>query len=132
MNADLSAIRGVPTIYHNIKCHDFSLRIFSGGKGGCKGDIMKSIMDTRKGVCFLCKKLGYTEEHHIFGGPNRKWSEKYGLKVDLDPECHREGSRAAHRCRETAEELHRKGQQAFEKKYGSRELFIEIFGKNYL
>lgn len=40
----------------------------------------KTRMMTQKGECYLCGKIGQTEEHHCFGGPNRKFSEKYGLK----------------------------------------------------
>ena len=45
--------------------------------------------------CFLCGKNGAAdplERHHIFGGPNRGKSEKYGLVVLLcGEECHRNG-----------------------------------------
>ena len=40
---------------------------------------MKSIIHTTKGWCYLCGRYGQTEEHHIFGGANRKVSEKYGV-----------------------------------------------------
>lgn len=36
-----------------------------------------SILGSRKGRCYLCGRYGHTEEHHIFGGPNRTLSEKY-------------------------------------------------------
>ena len=53
------------------------------------------------------------EEHHIFGGTaNRRKSERYGLTVLLCGEsCHRNGPRAAHRCKETALALHQYGQR---------------------
>jgi hypothetical protein len=51
---------------------------------------MKSIIQLNKNYCYICREqTGYIverrglEEHHIFGGPNRKLSEKYGLKVYL-------------------------------------------------
>lgn len=94
---------------------------------------MKTIMKTQKGTCYLCGRETYTEEHHIFeGNPNRKHSETYGLKVFLCPECHREGSEAAHKCRQTADLLHAAGQQAFEQTWGNRKKFMQIFGKNYI
>ena len=40
-------------------------------------------------VCWLCGANGYSDHldrHHIFGGPYRKKSEKYGLVVYL---CHK-------------------------------------------
>ena len=93
---------------------------------------MKSIIQHEK-VCFLCGARVGLEEHHIFGGVNRKWSEKYGLKVWLcGIKCHREGADSAHKSKKTAESLHRLGQIAFEGRHGSREDFRRIFGKNYL
>lgn len=37
----------------------------------------------RYGTCFLCGKTGWLEEHHVYPGPFRDKSEKYGLKVGL-------------------------------------------------
>lgn len=91
-----------------------------------------SIICGDKAHCYLCGRYGYTEEHHIFGGPNRNLSEKYGLKVYLCLYCHRAGKNAAHIDTETADYLHKIGQQAFERKYGNGEMFNKIFGKNYL
>lgn len=93
---------------------------------------MKSIIrNNRKGVCYICSRVVPTEEHHIFGGPNRKLSERYGLKVYLCPYCHRDNKNGAHGRREVADHLHRIGQAAFERNH-TREEFMEIFGKNYL
>ena len=86
------------------------------------------------GKCFLCGEWGQLEEHHIFGGSNRKKSEKYGLKVGLcGVKCHREGKRSAHRCAETAQMLHEYGQKRFMNEQGaSLSEFRAMFGKNYL
>ena len=70
---------------------------------------MKSILhDKGSRTCFLCMKLGdysekaVLEEHHIFGGnPNRKHSEKYGLKVYLCPEHHRTSNEGLRRRQAT-------------------------------
>ena len=92
----------------------------------------KSIIRQDPGCCYLCgKPLRYREEHHIFGGPNRKWSEKYGLKVYLCYGCHQGSRTAVHNDAGTMQKLHEDGQRAFEKIY-SREKFREIFGKSYL
>lgn len=91
----------------------------------------KSIMWDWKGCCYLCGKEGPTEEHHIFGGPNRKKSERYGLKVYLCPDCHRNGKHAVHKDAGTMQILHEAGQMAFELNYGHDE-FMRVFGKNYL
>ena len=86
----------------------------------------KSIMqDKESGQCYLCRLLhkDYAikrnrEEHHVMGGiANRKLSEKYGLKVYLDPDHHRNGQEAVHK--------------AFMRTYPELD-FREIFGKNYL
>ena len=93
----------------------------------------KSIIDRNiKGQCFICGKYGDTECHHIFFGSNRKYSEQYGLTVYLCPECHRTSEIAVHRNKEVRTTLQRIGQRTFEKKCGSREEFVKLFGKNYL
>ena len=92
---------------------------------------MKSILQHEK-VCFLCGARVGLEEHHIFGGPNRKLSEKYGLKVYLcGIKCHREGPNSAHMNREVSDSLKRLAQIAFEARH-THEEFMRIFGKNYL
>lgn len=94
---------------------------------------MKTIMNTIKGMCYICGSIGPTEEHHIFPGtPNRKNSEKYGLKVYLCPECHRTGKKAVHNCKKTMDKIKQDGQRTFEDVHGTREEFMKIFGKNWL
>lgn len=93
----------------------------------------KSILATQKGRCYLCGRYTNTEVHHVFEGTaNKKISEEYGIKVDLCPDCHRDGPHAVHRDQEVMEKLHKLGQEAFEEKGGSREEFMEIFGRNWL
>lgn len=88
-------------------------------------------------VCFLCGRNGNgdpLEKHHIFGGALRKVSEKYGLVVNLCGErCHRNGPDSAHKSKETADYLHRYGQEKFmEENDCNIEQFRLIFRKNYL
>lgn len=111
---------------------------------------MKSIIYSEKGQCFLCERYGQTEEHHIFGASNRAISEKYGLKIQICPECHR-GNEGIHgkKCKEELKKgLKMMGQRAFEKHYAEkkyktkepewfydrspREKFMQLFGRNYL
>lgn len=92
---------------------------------------MKSIIDQDPGACLLCGSTWNLEEHHIFCGKNRKLSEKYGLKIRLCPYCHRDGKAGVHADAKKAEQLHRMGQQAFERRFPEKN-FREIFGKNYL
>lgn len=97
---------------------------------------MKSILQAKK-RCFLCGNRQGLDEHHIFGGnPNRKLSEKYGLKVwlcnDFVPgRCHKQVHEGKQK-EQLMDFLHREGQKAFEKIHGSRDDFIRIFGRNYL
>lgn len=100
----------------------------------------KSIMQNKDiGQCYLCRFLhnDYSikpvrEEHHVMGGTaNRRLSEKYGLKVYLDPDHHRNGPEAVHKNAEVAEILHKEAQKAFERTYPDLD-FQTIFGKNYL
>ncbi len=87
--------------------------------------------------CFLCGRNGSRDRldrHHIFGGANRKKSERYGLVVHLcHNDCHIFGEKAAHKNAETMLELHKYGQEKAMREQGwSVEDFIKVFGKNYL
>ncbi len=91
---------------------------------------MKSIIQSEK-ECWVCGKTRCLEEHHCMGGnPNRKNSEKYGLKIWLCLEHHR-GQTGVHNDQALCDFVHQVAQQAFEKEH-SREEFMTIFGKNYL
>lgn len=92
---------------------------------------MKSILQTEK-KCYLCGRTSALEKHHIFGGANRKNSEKYGLWVWLDHWCHNEPPAGAHHNKEVMDFLRREGQKMFEEIHGSREDFTRAFGRNYL
>lgn len=72
------------------------------------------------------------ERHHIFGGANRKKSEEYGYVVPLAPHLHPNGARAGKDAKDIDNILKRKAQKHFEAHYGSREDFIQIFGRSYL
>ena len=87
--------------------------------------------------CWLCGRNGNgdpLDRHHIFGGPNRKKSEKYGLVVFLcHHECHIFGKYAAHRNAETMQRIHEYGQRkAMKENEWTTEEFIRVFGKNYI
>lgn len=93
---------------------------------------MKSIIQTEK-ECFICGCCRNLESHHIFyGNPNRKLSEKYGLKVWLCPYDHRDNKNGVHgQAVEKRRYLEQIAQKTFEKNH-SRKEFIQIFGENYL
>ena len=91
------------------------------------------------GTCYLCMKLNgdydrrsVLEEHHeILGNHGRSLSEKYGLKVYLCAQHHREGPEAVHTNEKNRTLLKQEAQKAFEKKY-SYEEWMKVFGRNYL
>lgn len=98
----------------------------------------KSILRTRKGVCYLCARLSddysekVTEEHHIlYGSGRRELAEAEGLKVYLCIPHHRTGQQAVHNCRETREFLCRIAQEEYEQTH-THEEWMELAGKNYL
>lgn len=87
--------------------------------------------------CWLCGKNGNgdpLDRHHIFGGANRKKSEKYGLVVYLcHHECHIFGKNAAHQSAETMQKLHEYGQKkAMKENNWTIPDFIREFDRNYL
>ena len=99
----------------------------------------RSLLDTRKGVCFMCGRYGPTEKHHIMQGTsNRKLSEQDGLWVYLCPDCHNRPPNGVHFNKENMEWLHRLGQKAYEfsrcdlTAEEARTAFMERYGKNYL
>lgn len=80
-------------------------------------------------ACYWCGRYAYLQRHHVFEGSNRQNSEKYGLVVNLCPECHR--SMHSGHGKEKRQELHEEFQKVFEMDH-SREEFIKIFTKSYL
>lgn len=98
----------------------------------------KSIIPQEPGTCYICVELygdhrwhTALHEHHIFGGPNRRLSEEYGLKVKLCLDHHEFSKEAAHNNADITAFLHKRGQEAFERRYPERD-FRKIFGRNYL
>ena len=88
-------------------------------------------------TCWLCGRNGAADpldEHHIFGGPNRKLSDRFGLTVYLcHHDCHIFGEDAVHQNAETARRLHEYGQRkAMEEQGWTVDQFRMVFGKNYL
>lgn len=72
------------------------------------------------------------ERHHVFGGVNRKRSEKYGFVAPLRPDLHPNGVFAGKYAKEVDMELKKKAQTYYEEHYGTREDFIREFGRSYL
>lgn len=83
--------------------------------------------------CYITGATQQLHKHHIFHGPNRKNSEKYGCWCWLRYDWHngaaygvhgRDGSNLDRRLKQEC-------QEKFEALY-SREKFVEVFGRNYL
>ena len=91
---------------------------------------MKSILQTER-ECYLTGRRDNLHRHHIFGGGRRALSEKYGLWVYLTGEKHNQSSAGVHFDRALDRQLKRDGQRAFEAAH-SHEMFMQLFGKNYL
>jgi len=89
------------------------------------------IKDDEEYKCYICGSYRMIECHHIFGGANRKNSEKFGLKVHLCKFCHNTPPNGIHFNREAEVRLKQIAQREFEKTH-SREEFMKIFGRNYL
>ena len=89
-----------------------------------------SIMQTEKESIFS-GRTDNLEYHHIFGGSNRKWSEKYGLTVWLTHDEHNEPPFGVHHCKAANRSLQRAGQLTFQERYPNLD-FMKIFGRNYL
>ena len=87
--------------------------------------------------CFLCGRNGSADpldRHHIFGGPDRKKSEQYGLTVYLcHNTCHIFGREAVHNNAENMLYVKQYGQRKAMREQGwTVQQFINEFGKNYL
>jgi len=91
---------------------------------------MKSIIQSEKECCFT-HSTANLEKHHIFNGPNRKNSEKYGLTVYLTHNMHNEPPDGVHHNKDNREHLCRIGQEAFEAIHGHEE-FMRILRENFL
>ena len=83
--------------------------------------------------CELCGRTA-VHRHHIYGGPNRKHSEKYKLVCYLCYDCHEKVTDyvSTPDGKDTYNEyLKRKYQKIFEERFPD-ESFLLIFGRNYL
>lgn len=85
------------------------------------------------GECALCGRWGPLERHHVFGGPKRQLSERYGLTVDLCHSCHNEPPNGVHFNLNTRRIIQQEAQRrAMKEQTWSTEDFVRVFGKNYL
>lgn len=93
---------------------------------------MKSILQQDK-ECLICSTTLDLHKHHVFyGTANRKKSEQYGMTVWLCGRHHNMSTDGIHFVRELDIAVKREAQKVFEREIGTREFFIQEFGKNYL
>lgn len=93
---------------------------------------MNSIVQERK-ECWFCKTTRGLHCHHIYSGTaNRKKSEHHGMKVFLCGMHHNLSNDSVHFNRDMDLMLKKAAQKIFEEKIGTREYFIQEFGKSYL
>ena len=91
-------------------------------------------IDDQSDRCYLCGRWKrcdeHFDEHHVFGGPCRKTSTKYGFVVTLCRDCHKlihskDGV-------DLKDMLHQRGQMIYEDQIGDRQQFIKDFIRSYL
>ena len=88
-----------------------------------------SIMRGPKTLCAICYRGGDLARHEIFHGAYRSNSKRFGLWLNLCPECHRAIHSEAYKDRL----LKMDGQKMAMEYYGwSVQEFRRRFGKNYL
>ena len=93
---------------------------------------MKSILQTAK-ECYKTSDTYNLHKHHIFGGANRKNSERYGLWVWLRADWHNMENYGVHFDKDFDRELKAIAQEAAMKEYEwTVDDFIRIFGRNYI
>lgn len=89
----------------------------------------KSIISNEK-ECLVCKTPFNLHKHHIFFGPNRKNSEKYGCWCYLCGRHHNQSNEGVHFNKTLDNKLKKYAQQKFEEAYPEQD-FLKIFGRNY-
>ena len=54
---------------------------------------IKSVLKTRPGLCYLCKRQGDTALHHVYGAFNRWMSDENGFVVIVEEKQRIEGKK---------------------------------------
>ena len=92
---------------------------------------MRSILSNEK-VCYICGSPNNLHRHHVFGGANRKRSDREGCWVYLCAPHHNMSDKGVHFDREADLKLKRECERAWVDRNGTIEDFIEAYGKNYI
>ena len=92
----------------------------------------ESILSNKR-ECFICKTPNNLHRHHIYYGVGmRKLSDEYGCWVFLCGHHHNLSDKGVHFDKNLDLFIKKLCQAEFEKKAGSHDEFIQIFGRNYL
>lgn len=92
---------------------------------------MDSIVQEDMSKCFVCGTRLGLHVHHVFGGPNRKHSDKYKLTIRLCGVHHNLSNYGIHFNKDLDLFVKKIAQENFEEIYGHKK-FMEIFKKNYI
>ena len=95
---------------------------------------LKSVLTDDLEHCYITGS-SHVAIHHVFPGTGRrKLCDKYGFIVPLEPSIHNMSRVSVHNNPNTGIDLQLKQecQRYFEAHYGSRDKFIEVFGRSYL
>jgi len=90
--------------------------------------VMNSIIQSKK-ECYVCHRQGVLHKHHVFGGSNRKNSERYGMTVWLCPADHNMSDKGIHFNRKLDLRIKCACQEKWLQSGRTKEEFIRIFGK---
>lgn len=93
-------------------------------------DKRKSILVNSLDHCIVCGRC-HPHKHEVFFGRNRQLSIKYNMILPLCYE-HHEGINGPHRNRQVDLKYKRAAQTAWEEQYGTRNMFISLFGRSYI
>ena len=91
----------------------------------------KSLFDNQK-RCYICLDRRNIHKHHVYGGPHRDKSEKYGEWVYLCAKHHNMSDVGVHFNIKLNQILKELGQIKFEDCVVTREDFVRIFWKSYI
>jgi len=90
----------------------------------------ESLFNTEENVCYICGKHTPCARHEVLYGSNRDNSKKYGLWINVCPDCHQNRPGAIHNVPKAYEWLKEEAQTLFEEHYPNKD-FLTIFGKRY-
>ena len=90
----------------------------------------RSIMSNER-KCYVCGMTQGLHVHHVFFGPNRKNSDKWGCWVYLCARHHNMSNEGVHFNKHLDNYIKAQTQCKFESMYGHDE-FMRIFGRNWL